>query len=221
MKVSYRFVVIAGVFITSLITANLIAVKLVDFGAVVLPAAVIVFPLSYIFGDILTEVYGFRQARRVIWLGFGCNLLFVGLVWLGGLLPEASYWEGQAAYETILGYAPRILLASFVGYLVGEFVNSFILAKMKVWTKGRRLWMRTIGSTIVGEGLDSAIFITIAFAGTSVFTPELILWHWLAKTGIEILATPVTYAVVNFLKKREDVDTYDHKPNFNPFAVND
>jgi hypothetical protein len=221
MSVSYRFVVIAAVFVTALITANLIAVKLVHFGSVVLPAAIIVFPLSYIFGDILTEVYGFRLARRVIWLGFACNLIFVAFVWLGGLLPAASFWEGQAAYNTILGYVPRILLASFAGYLVGEFANSYILARMKVWTKGRWLWTRTIGSTVVGQGLDSAIFITVAFAGTPAFAPLIILYHWLAKTAIEAAATPLTYAAVKYLKGKDGVDAYDYKTNFNPFAITD
>jgi uncharacterized integral membrane protein (TIGR00697 family) len=184
-----------------------------------LPAAVIVFPISYIFGDILTEVYGFRWARRVIWLGFACNLVFVLFAWVGQLLPAASLWENQTAYETILGYTPRLLAASFAGYLVGEFANSYIMAKMKIRTKGRQLWARTIGSTLVGEGLDSAIFIIIAFAGTAAFAPVLIIYHWLAKTGIEVLATPLTYTAVNWLKKKEGIDTYDYKTSFNPFAI--
>lgn len=219
MNISHRFVVIAAIFVTSLITANVIAVKVIAVGSLVLPAAVIVFPISYIFGDILTEVYGYRMARRVIWLGFLCNLVFVAFVWLGQLLPPASFWEGQAAYETILGYVPRLLAASFCGYLVGEFANSYILARMKMATRGRWLWMRTIGSTIVGEGLDSAIFITLAFVGTPSFSLTLIVSHWLVKTGIEVAATPATYAVVNFLKRRDGVDSYDYQTNFNPFSI--
>lgn len=219
MNISHRFVVIAAIFVTSLITANVIAVKVIAVGSLVLPAAVIVFPISYIFGDILTEVYGYRMARRVIWLGFLCNLVFVAFVWLGQLLPSASFWEGQAAYETILGYVPRLLAASFCGYLVGEFANSYILARMKMATRGRWLWMRTIGSTIVGEGLDSAIFITLAFVGTPSFSLALIVSHWLVKTGIEVVATPATYAVVNFLKRRDGVDSYDYQTNFNPFSI--
>ncbi len=219
MSVSYRFVVIAAVFVTSLITANVIAVKVISFGSVFLPAAIIIFPLSYIFGDILTEVYGYSWTRRVIWLGFLCNLIFVAFAWLGQLMPAAPLWEGQEAYESILGYAPRLLLASFSGYLVGEFANSFILAKMKLLTQGRWLWMRTIGSTVVGQGLDTSIFITLAFIGTPVFAPVMILYHWLAKTAIEALATPFTYATVNYLKRKEGVDTYDHKTSFNPFAI--
>jgi len=178
-KVSQRFIAIAAIFITCLITANIIAVKLISIGGLILPAAIIIFPLSYIFGDILTEVYGFRSARKVIWLGFLCNLIAVLAIWIGGLLPAAPFWEDkQAAYDTILGYVPRVLLASFVAYLIGEFANSFVLAKMKIKTKGRWLWTRTIGSTIVGQGLDSAIFITIAFAGTADFVAISIVHLW-------------------------------------------
>ncbi|MEE8419129.1 MAG: queuosine precursor transporter [Dehalococcoidales bacterium] len=219
MIVSQRFVVITAVFVTSLITANVIAVKVLSFGSVVLPAAIFIFPLSYIFGDILTEVYGYRSARRVIWLGFLCNLIFVVFAWIGQILPPAPFWEGQAAYERILGYTPRLLAASFLGYLVGEFANSFIMAKMKIKTDGRWLWSRTISSTIIGQALDTAIFITLAFLGTPVFTPMLILYHWLAKIIIEALATPLTYAAVNYLKKKEDLDTYDYETDFSPFSI--
>jgi len=221
MNVSHRFVIIAAIFVTCLITANIIAIKVISFGSLILPAAIIVFPLSYIFGDILTEVYGYRQARRVIWLGFFCNLIFVIFAWVGQVLPPAPFWEWQEAYETILGYTPRLLVASFCGYLVGEFTNSFVLAKMKILTRGRWLWTRTIGSTIVGEGLDTLIFITLAYIGTPSFVLIMILYHWLVKTGIEALATPFTYAVVNFLKKKEAIDTYDYKTKFNPFLIKD
>jgi len=219
MNVSYRLVVIAAIFVTCLITANTIAVKVISLGPFILPAAIIIFPLSYIFGDILTEVYGYRWARRIIWLGFLCNLIFVIFAWVGQILPPAPFWEGQGAYESILGYTPRLLAASFVGYLVGEFANSFVLAKMKILTQGRWLWSRTIGSTIVGQGLDSLVFIIIAFAGTPSFMLIMILYHWLAKTVLEAIATPFTYAVVNFLKKKEAIDTYDYQTNFNPFAI--
>ncbi len=221
MNVSYRLVIIAAIFVTCLITANTIAVKVISLGPFILPAAIIIFPLSYIFGDILTEVYGYRWARRVIWLGFFCNLIFVIFAWVGQVLPPAPFWEGQEAYESILGYTPRLLVASFGGYLIGEFANSFVLAKMKILTRGRWLWSRTIGSTIVGQGLDSLIFITLAFIGTPSFMLIMILYHWLAKTVLEAIATPFTYAVVNFLKKREAIDTYDYQTNFNPFRVSD
>jgi uncharacterized integral membrane protein (TIGR00697 family) len=218
-NVSYRFVFIAALFVTCLIAANTIAVKIFSLGSIALPAAVIVFPLSYIFGDILTEVYGYRMARRVIWLGFLCNLVFVVFVWLGQQLPSADFWGGQEAYDAILGYTPRILLASFAGYLVGEFINSYILAKLKVITKGRWLWLRTIGSTVVGQGLDTALFIVIAFGGTSLFVVDMILWHWLAKVTIEVAATPLTYKVVNFLKKKDATDVYDKDTDFNPLTI--
>jgi len=221
VNVSQRLVIIAAIFTTCLITANIIAVKVISFGAVILPAAIVVFPLSYILGDILTEVYGYRWARRVIWLGFTCNLIFVIFIWVGQVLPPASFWEGQGAYETILGFTPRLLAASFCGYLAGEFVNSFVLAKMKILTRGRWLWTRTIGSTIVGEGLDTAIFITLAFIGTPSFAAIMILYHWLVKTGIEAIATPLTYTVVNYLKRKEAIDTYDYETRFNPFLVSD
>ena len=219
MKYSYRFVLIAALFVTCLLTANIIASKLVNFGPFVLPAAVIIFPFSYIFGDILTEVYGYQQARKIIWLGFLCNLIFVIFAWLGQLLPSASFWTNQQAYVAILGYTPRLLLASFLGYLAGEFSNSFVLAKMKIMTKGKWLWSRTISSTIVGEGLDSVIFIIVAFAGTPLFVAIMILWHWLVKIAIEVIFTPLTYVIVNYLKKNESIDTYDYKTDFNPLRI--
>jgi len=219
MNVSHRFVIITAVFITCLITANIIAVKVISFGSVILPAAIVVFPISYIFGDILTEVYGYQWARRVIWLGFICNLIFVFFAWVGQMLPPASFWEKQEAYKSILGYTPRLLAASFIGYLAGEFANSFVLSKMKILTHGRWLWTRTIGSTVVGQGLDTGVFITLAYIGTSSFVPIMILYHWLIKTAYEAVATPFTYAVVNYLKKKEAIDTYDYETNFNPFLI--
>ena len=221
MKVSHRFVIVTAIFITCLITANIVAVKVISLGFLILPAAIFVFPLSYIFGDILTEVYGYRWARRVIWLGFICNLIFVIFAWVGQVLPPAPFWAGQEAYERILGYTPRLLVASFCGYLVGEFANSFVLDRMKILTRGRWLWSRTIGSTVVGQGLDTLIFITLAFIGTPSFMMVMVLYHWLAKTVIEAVATPLTYAVVNFLKKKEAIDTYDYETNFNPFSISD
>src|SRR5688500_17758670 len=165
MRVTSWFVVVTALFITALLTANVIAAKLVEVAGVVVPAGIVVFPLSYICGDVLTEVYGYRLARRVIWLGFLCNVLMVAAIWVGGLLPPATFWDGQAAYEQLLGFTPRLLVASLAAYLVGEFANSYVLARLKVATGGRWLWTRTIGSTLVGQGLDSLVFITVAFVG--------------------------------------------------------
>ncbi len=217
------FIIVVAVFITCIITANIIAAKLVNIFGMVLPAAIIIFPLGYVFGDVLTEVYGYRKARRVIWLGFLCNLVVVVAVWVGQMLPPASFWDGQAAYERILGFTPRLLVASFLAYLVGEFANSFILAKMKIATRGRWLWTRTIGSTIVGEGIDSIVFITLAFWGYmpgSVLV-SAILSQWFMKTVYEAAVTPLTYKVVNFLKKREGMDVYDYDTHFNPLVLTD
>lgn len=215
------FLSITTVFVTCLITANIIAVKLISVFGLILPVAVIIFPISYIVGDVLTEVYGYRQARRVIWLGFFCNLIAVIAIWVGQKLPPASFWDGQAAYERILGYTPRLLVASFLAYLVGEFANSFVLAKMKIVTQGRWLWTRTIGSTLVGQGLDSLVFITLAFVGTIPLTglASAIVTQWLVKSIYEAAATPLTYAVVNFLKRQEGLDVYDYDTRFNPLLV--
>ncbi|HLH24927.1 MAG TPA: queuosine precursor transporter [Chloroflexota bacterium] len=217
-------VVVTALFVTSLLTANIVAVKLVAVGGLVVPAGVVIFPLSYIFGDVLTEVYGYRQARRVIWLGFLCNLLMVVAIWLGGALPAASFWDGQAAYDRILGFTPRLLAASFAAYLVGEFANSYVLARLKIATRGRWLWTRTIGSTLVGQGLDSAVFITLAFVGVMPGADALlsaILTQWLLKSAYEIAVTPLTYGVVGFLKRAEGLDTYDYDTRFNPLLLAD
>jgi uncharacterized integral membrane protein (TIGR00697 family) len=215
------FDVAVALFVAALLTANIIAVKLIQIGPLILPAGVVIFPVSYILGDILTEVYGYRHARRAIWLGFFGNLIAVAAIYLAGLLPAPAFWQGQDAYNAILGFTPRLLLASFVAYLFGEFSNSVILAKMKVWSQGRHLWARTIGSTVVGQGLDSLVFILIAFGGLMA-GGELavaVLSQWLFKSAYEVLATPLTYAVVNTLKRVEGVDAYDRNTNLNPFAI--
>ncbi len=218
---SLWFVIVVAFFVTALITANITSVKIIGLFGFVVDAGVIIFPISYIFGDVLTEVYGYRRARQVIWLGFFCNLLAVGAIVLGGALPAAPFWEGQQAYETILGYAPRLLFASFCAYLVGEFANSYVLAKMKVATNGRWLWSRTIGSTVVGQGLDSTVFVVLAFTGM-VPTGALfgiILVNWVFKSVYEAAATPLTYLIVGFLKRQENSDVYDRDISFNPFLV--
>ena len=217
---SLAFVMIAAAFVACLILSNIIAVKLIVVFGMILPAAVIIFPISYIIGDVLTEVYGYRKTRTVIWLGFALNLFAVLAIWTGGLLPAAPVWDGQSAYTKILGATPRLLAASGIAYLVGEFSNSIIMAKMKVATRGKWLWSRTIGSSIVGQGLDSAVFITIAFAGLLPMPvlAQVIASQWLIKTGYEVLATPLTYLVVNFLKRREQLDVFDTDITFNPLA---
>ena len=217
------FVVIVALFVTCLITANITAVKLFSLFGLILPAAIFIFPLSYITGDVLTEVYGYSRTRRVIWLGFLCNFIVVIFIWIGQILPPAVFWDGQSAYVRILGYTPRLLVASFLAYLVGEFANAFVLAKMKIATRGRWLWLRTIGSTVVGQGLDSAIFITLAFAGTIPGKGLLsaIITQWLAKSIYEAAVTPLTYAVVNFLKRKEGMDVYDLETKFNPLLVSE
>lgn len=220
-KYSAWFVLVVAVFVTCLITANITAVKLIEVFGLILPAAILVFPLSYITGDVLTEVYGYSRARRVIWLGFVCNFILVLFIWVGQVLPPAVFWDGQAAYERILGYTPRLLGASFMAYLVGEFANAYVLAKMKIATRGRWLWLRTIGSTVVGQGLDSAIFITLAFAGTIPMggLAVAVITQWLAKSCYEAALTPLTYLVVKFLKRKEGVDVYDHTTRFNPLVL--
>lgn len=219
-RVTGLFLVLAALFVTLLIVSNVVAVKLIQVWGHPLFAAIVVFPVTYILGDILTEVYGFRFARRVIWLGFMCNSLAVLGFWLGGLLPPAAFWQGQEAYQTILGSTPRILAASFAAYLVGEFTNSIVLSRLKIVTRGRWLWMRTIGSTIVGEGVDSVVFATGALAGTlpNHVLLDVLLTQWIAKVLYEAAATPLTYAVVAWVKRHEGIDTYDRQVSFNPLA---
>jgi uncharacterized integral membrane protein (TIGR00697 family) len=221
-RAGYRYLsFVTGVFVTCLIVSNIITVKIVAIGDVVMSAAITIFPVSYIFGDILTEVYGYARSRLVIWTGFACNLLAVIAIQIGAWLPAAPFWEYQTAYEQILGYAPRLLLASFIAYLVGEFSNSFVLAKLKIITRGKWLWSRTISSTLVGQGFDTALFTLIAFTGTLTFEVMLniALTEWLLKCLYEILATPLTYTVVNYLKRVEQEDYYDYTTDFNPFKV--
>jgi queuosine precursor transporter len=218
---SWRFIACTALFVTCLLTANTIAAKLVTLGGLTLTAGVVIFPISYVLGDVLTEVWGYAAARRVIWLGFACNALMVAAVWLGGELPAASFWKGQAAYQEILGQAPRILLASFAAYLVGEFANAFVLAKLKIATEGRWLWMRTIGSTVVGQALDSLVFVVLAFAGAvpAGVLAGIVGAQWAVKVAYEAAATPLTYAAVAWLKSREAIDTFDYDTDFNPLHL--
>lgn len=208
-------------FVAVLLISNVASTKIVDFGWFAFDGGTLLFPLSYIFGDILTEVYGYKKARGVIWLGFFCALLMSIVFIVVGQLPASPDWGNQAAYDAILGLTPRIVLASLVAYLAGSFSNSFTLAKLKIFTKGKMLWTRTIGSTIIGEFVDSTIFILIAFWGVlpGTLLVTLIVSNYIFKTVIEILFTPATYKVVKILKKSEDYDHYDKGTNFNPFAV--
>ncbi len=219
-RVTGLFLVLAALFVTLLISSNIVAVKIIEVWGRIMPAAIVLFPATYVLGDIFTEVYGFRFARRVIWLGFLCNTVAVMGFWVAGMLPSAPFWEGQDAYDAILGYTPRLLAASFAGYLVGEFSNSIVLSRLKVATQGRWLWSRTIGSTIVGQGADSVVFITVAFMGTAAGSnlAELILTQWVIKTLYETIATPVTYAVVGYVKSREGLDVYDRSISLNPLS---
>ena len=208
MKLSPRFVVVAAFFVTALVISNVIAVKLVEMSGRVFPAGLVIFPLSYLLGDVLTEVYGLRAARAVIWLGFACNLLAVGAIQAAIHLPGLDE-DFSRAYERVLGTTWRLFLASLAAYVVGELANAYVLAYLKGATGGRFLWTRTIGSTIVGEGLDSLIFVVAAFAGTGAALGNPIVTTWAIKVGWETAATPLTYAIVGYLKRAEDVDVYD------------
>ena len=210
--VSKLYMYLGIVFVTCLLLSNIIAGKMwAVTESITLPAAVILFPVTYILGDVFTEVYGFKKARSVIWTGFGCSF-FAVLIYLATIaLPHPGFWENQGAYEIVMGTTPRVALASFAGYLFGEFSNSMILSKLKVATKGKNLWVRTILSTLVGEGFDSIIFITISFWGTmdNKTILSMILFQYLFKVGYEVIFTPLTYLVVGKVKKAEGIDTFD------------
>ena len=223
----YEFVMAA--FVVILVCSNLIGpakisqVDLPLLGAVTFGAGVLFFPISYVFGDILTEVYGYARSRRVIWAGFAGLAFASFMAWVVVSLPPAPFWKNQAAYEVAFGSAWRVALASMIAYFCGEFVNSFVLAKMKVWMQGRRLWMRTIGSTIFGEGVDSLLFYPLAFYGTGIIPndklPLVMLAQFLTKVGVEVLFTPFTYFVVGWLKRAEHEDYYDRDTRFTPFSL--
>ena len=220
---------VMAAFVTILLLSNLIGASKPSY--VTLPfisewsfgAGVLFFPVSYIIGDVLTEVYGYARARRVIWTGFAALLFMAFMAWVVVQLPPAAGWPGQAAYEFVFGNSWRIVLASMIAFWAGEFANSYVLAKMKIWTRGRHLWMRTIGSTVVGQGLDSLIFYPLAFWGLAGWPVELlwqvVLSQWAIKTAWEALLTPVTYAVVGSLKKAEGVEVFDTDTDFSPFSA--
>jgi uncharacterized integral membrane protein (TIGR00697 family) len=223
----YEFVLVA--FVTVLVCSNLIGpakaaqVDLPLIGIVTFGAGVLFFPISYVFGDILTEVYGYARARRVIWCGFGALAFASFMATVVVALPPAPFWKHQAAYEVAFGSTWRIVAASMVAYFCGEFVNSFVLAKMKIATHGRWLWTRTIGSTVAGEAVDSALFYPLAFYGLGIIPnealPLLMLSQFIVKVGVEVAFTPITYRIVGALKKAEGEDYYDHNTNFTPFTL--
>ena len=217
---------ITAFFITVLLVSNITSTKIVDLSfrwlPIIFDGGTLLFPLSYIFGDILTEVYGYKQSRKVIWLGFASAALMSLCIMAIGGLPAASDRPFQTDYMNILGYAPRIVIASLIAYRAGEFSNSFILAKMKVWTKGKLFGVRALGSTIVGQGIDTIGFVVIAFAGTlpRSIIRTIVITNYIFKLLIEIILLPVTYRIVNYLKKSEEEDYYDSETNFNPFHIN-
>lgn len=219
---SFRyFDLIVGVFVTALITSNLVSSKVAQIGPFKMGCGIFVFPISYIFGDVLTEVYGYARSRRVIWIGFACAALTSVVFYFADIMPPAPSWHGQEAFHTVLGQLPRVVAASLVAYVAGEFCNSVVLAKMKVLTQGKHLWTRTIGSTIAGQLVDSAVFYPLAFLGLwtldDVFT---VAWHnYLVKVGVETVFTPLTYFVVNHLKRAEAEDHFDTGTNFNPLRL--
>jgi uncharacterized integral membrane protein (TIGR00697 family) len=230
---NYRYYdLIMALFVTVLLISNILSsAKIIDLKmslgpiALAFDAGTLVFPISYIFGDVLTEVYGYKRSRRVIWAGFGANVLLGLFVWLAAALPGEAEWQGyagQGAYDAILGGVSGLIMASLAAYFLGEFSNSFVLAKMKVWTGGRWLWMRTIGSTLVGEGVDTIVFTVIATL-LGVFPWEifvsLVVTNYILKVGLEAAMTPLTYRIVNLLKQLEHEDYYDRATDFNPFKL--
>ena len=240
-KTSYKWLdFVTASFVAVLLISNIAATKIVQIGDLVFDGGTLIFPLAYIFGDILTEVYGYKRARRVIWTGFLWTAVLVVVLSAVQALPADAFWQDLGmegftrndAFALILGQTPRIVLASLLAYFAGEFSNSVILAKMKVATKGRWLWARTIGSTLVGQAMDTGIFVVVAFGITlpiAAFAPETalpseLLWtlfasNYLFKVGVEVLFTPLTYAIVNFLKQAEQTDYYDRETRFNPFDL--
>ncbi len=216
----YDFVMAA--FVAVLLLSNVIgAAKLSQVEGFVFGAGILFFPISYVLGDVLTEVYGYARARRVIWAGFAALLFMAFMSWAVVAMPPADGWPNQPAYEAVFGQVPRIVLASIVAFWAGEFVNSYVLARMKIWTEGRMLWTRTIGSTVVGQGVDSLIFYPVAFLG--IWSTEQVLvvmvTNWALKVAWEAALTPVTYAVVGALKRREGIDLYDQGTDFTPFRA--
>ena len=220
-KVYKYYDLLASIFIVVLLISNLIGQKICAFGPFRVSGAQLLFPITYIFGDVFTEVYGYGGSRRIIWIGFLASGLMAALGVVVVALPPAPEWSNQEAFATVFGIVPRMVVASLVAYWCGEFANSFTLAKMKILTKGRYLWTRTVGSTVVGQAVDTIVLMIIAFGGQrdAILILRLIISAYLFKVAYEVLATPLTYAIVNFLKRAEGVDKYDYKTRFTPFAT--
>ena len=225
---SYRYYdLVLGAFVTVLLCSNLIGagkvctVNLPLWGPLTFGAGVLFFPISYVFGDVLTEVYGYAHSRKVVWTGFAAMIFASFMAWFIVMLPPAQGWQGQEAFATVFGSTWRIVVASLIAYAVGEFVNSYVLAKMKIWQKGKQLWMRTIGSTIFGELVDSIIFYPLAFLGIwpTDIVIKVTISNYIIKVLWEVIMTPLTYQVVGFLKRAEHEDYYDIDTDFNPFSL--
>ncbi len=224
-----HFDLVMAAFVAILLLSNVLGagkvaqVRLPGIGDWPFGAGILFFPLSYIIGDVLTEVYGYARTRRVIWVGFAATGFMAFMSWVVVALPPAPSWGNQTAYQTVFGQVPRIVFASMVAFWAGEFVNAYVLARMKVWTRGRHLWARTIGSTVVGQGVDSLLFYPLAFLGAVGWTTDLVVTvlftQWALKVGWEVLLTPLTYAVVGWLKRAEGVDLFDEGTDFSPFRV--
>lgn len=216
------FDVVMAAFVAILLLSNLIgAAKLATLGGFTFGAGILFFPIGYVIGDVLTEVYGYAHARRCIWVGFSALLFMAFMSWVVVSLPPAAGWSGQEAYESVFGQVPRIVLASIVAFWAGEFVNSFVLARMKIMTRGKHLWTRTIGSTVFGQAVDSVIFYPLAFLGVWSTSQVLTVMftNWALKVSWEAVLTPVTYAVVGWLKRHEGVDIFDRNTDFTPFKT--
>jgi uncharacterized integral membrane protein (TIGR00697 family) len=220
---SYKYLsFITGIFTATLLISNTLDTKIFTLGPLNLPSGIILFPLAYIFGDVLTEVYGYAASRKVIWTGFVSLLLMILTYEVARLLPAAPFWPHQEAFQNILGHVPRIVLASITAYFVGEFCNSYVLAKIKVWMQGRAMPFRFVASTAVGQAVDTTVFVLIAFGGlfSAGQMASLIFSGWAFKVAWEVIALPLTLVVVKRLKKAEDEDYFDIDTNFNPFHLN-